>query len=99
MYALCLLPMGSPRTWQPSKSHHQRWMDPATPEKRAPDTTPSLAERSAGPPPSFSPDTAIEAVMKSKHPLTTGYQVYQAHITEMRSVRSILTHGGQPIGP
>jgi hypothetical protein len=41
--------------------------------KRAPDTTLSLAEWSAGPSPNFSPTTAIEAVMKVKHLLTIAY--------------------------
>jgi hypothetical protein len=36
------------------------------PRKRAPDTTPNLAEWSTSPPPSFSPNTAIKAVMKAK---------------------------------
>jgi hypothetical protein len=41
--------------------------------KRDPDTTLSPTERSTGPPPSFSPNTAIEAVMKAKHLSITGY--------------------------
>jgi hypothetical protein len=46
-----------------------------TREKRASDTTPSPAEWSTGPPPSFSPNTVIEAVIKSKHLLTN--KLYQ----------------------
>jgi hypothetical protein len=42
-------------------------------EKKASDTTPSPAEWSAGPQPSFSPNTAIEAVMKANHLLTIDY--------------------------
>jgi hypothetical protein len=42
--------------------------------KRASDTIlRTTADQSAGPPPSFSPNTAIEVVMKAKHPLTTNY--------------------------
>jgi hypothetical protein len=42
--------------------------------KKAPDTILSTpADQSAGPPPSFSPKTNIEAVMKAKHMLTTSY--------------------------
>jgi hypothetical protein len=41
--------------------------------KRAPDTTPNPAEWSAGPPPSFSPNIIIKAVMKPKNLLTIGY--------------------------
>jgi hypothetical protein len=42
--------------------------------KRAPDIIPSTsADRSADPPPNFSSNTAIEAVMKVKHLLTIGY--------------------------
>jgi hypothetical protein len=44
------------------------------PRKRAPDTIPSTPDdQSTGSPPSFSPKTTIEAVMKAKHMLTTGY--------------------------
>jgi hypothetical protein len=44
------------------------------PRKRAPDTIPSTpAELSIGSPPSFSPKTTIEVVMKAKHLLTTCY--------------------------
>jgi hypothetical protein len=49
--------------------------------KRAPDTTSSPAEWSAGPPPSFSPNTAIEAVMKAKHLLTNKLQWFTGSIT------------------
>jgi hypothetical protein len=42
--------------------------------KRAPNPSPSTPiDRSTGPPPSFSPNTTIEAVMKAKHVLTTYY--------------------------
>jgi hypothetical protein len=64
-YATRTLSAGSPRTWQPFASHHQRWMDPTALEKKAPDT-PSSAEWSAGLPSSFPPNTAIEAIMKAK---------------------------------
>jgi hypothetical protein len=64
--------------------------------KRAPNTNPSMAEWSTGPPPRFSPNIAIEAVMKVKHLSTVGYQAYRAHITGMRSIRSILAHGANP---
>jgi hypothetical protein len=43
------------------------------PRKRSPDTIPSPAEWSTGSPPSFSPNTAIEAVMKAKHLSIAGY--------------------------
>jgi hypothetical protein len=43
------------------------------PRKKAPDTTHSPAKWSAGLPPSFSPNTAIEAVMKAKYMSTIGY--------------------------
>jgi hypothetical protein len=43
------------------------------PRKRASDITPSPAEWSIGPPPSLSPNTVIEAVMKAKHLLTACY--------------------------
>jgi hypothetical protein len=49
--------------------------------------------------PSFSPEPTNEAVEKAKHSSTAGYLVYRAHITGMRSVRSMLAHGGQPNGP
>jgi hypothetical protein len=61
------LPVGSPCMWQPFASHPQHWMNPTALEKRAPDITPSPADRSAGPPPSFSPNTTIEVVIKAKH--------------------------------
>jgi hypothetical protein len=32
-YARRMLPVGSPRTWQPFTSHQQRWTDPTAPEK------------------------------------------------------------------
>jgi hypothetical protein len=42
--------------------------------KRAPDIIPSTpANRSAGLPPSFSPNTTIETVVKARHLLTTSY--------------------------
>jgi hypothetical protein len=42
--------------------------------KMAPDIIPNMsADGSAGLPPSFSPETTIEAVMKAKHLLTIGY--------------------------
>jgi hypothetical protein len=42
--------------------------------KRAPDTISStLTDQSVVPPPSFSPKTTIEVVMKAKHLLTTSY--------------------------
>jgi hypothetical protein len=44
------------------------------PRKGAPDAIPSMsAEPSVGPPPSFSLNTTIEAVMKAKHLLKNGY--------------------------
>jgi hypothetical protein len=49
--------------------------------KRAPDTTPSLAEWSTGPPPSFSPNIASEAVMKAKHLLTNKLHRFTGPIT------------------
>jgi hypothetical protein len=41
--------------------------------KRAPDTTLSPAERSIGPPHTFSPNTVIEVVMNVKHLLIVDY--------------------------
>jgi hypothetical protein len=38
MYAQRTLPVGSPRTWQPSMSHQQSWPGPLLPRKGAPDT-------------------------------------------------------------
>jgi hypothetical protein len=49
--------------------------------------------------PSFSPEPTNEAVKKATHLSTVGYYAYRAHIIGMRSVRSILAHGGQPNGP
>jgi hypothetical protein len=45
------------------------------------------------------PLSTKEVVEKVKHISTVGYSAYQAHISDMRSIRSILAHGGQPIGP
>jgi hypothetical protein len=80
-----MLSVGSPYTWQPFASHKQRWMNPILlPRKRARDTIPStLAHRSAGPPPNFSANTTIEAVMKAKHLLTVGYIGLLTHNTSM----------------
>jgi hypothetical protein len=44
--------------------------------------------------PSFSPEPTNKAVEKVKHLSTASYYVYQTHITGMRSVHSILAHGG-----
>jgi hypothetical protein len=72
--------------WQPFASHQQHWMDPTAPKKRTPDIILSTqADRFAGLPPSFSPNKAIEVVMKSNHMLTTGYinllGPYLQHVT------------------
>jgi hypothetical protein len=49
--------------------------------KRAPDTTSSPTKWSTGLPPSFSPNTVIEAVMKSKHLLTNKLHQFAGPIT------------------
>jgi hypothetical protein len=65
-YATQTLSAGNPPTWQHFASHQQRWTNPTTPEKRAPNTILSTSgDRSIGPPPSFSPNITIEAVMKA----------------------------------
>jgi hypothetical protein len=65
--------------------------------KRAPDTIPSMpANRSIGPPPSSSPKTIIEAVIKAKHMLTTCYIGLLGSQHQHGSVRSILVHGVNP---
>jgi hypothetical protein len=66
-YATHTLSAGSPRTWQPFISHHQRWTDSTAPEKKGSQQNPSPAESSIGPPPNFTLNTVIEAVMKVKH--------------------------------
>jgi hypothetical protein len=44
------LPMSGPRTWQPSMSHRQSWIESLLPRKRAPDIIHSTpTDRSAGP--------------------------------------------------
>jgi hypothetical protein len=49
-YARHTLPVGDPRTWQPSTSHRQGWTESLLPRKRAPDIIPSTpADRSTGP--------------------------------------------------
>jgi hypothetical protein len=47
--------------------------------------------------PSFSPESTNKVVEKAKHLSIAGYSAYRTHITDMRSVRSILARGGQPI--
>jgi hypothetical protein len=49
--------------------------------KRAPDTTPNPAEWSTGPPPSFSPNIAIETLMKAKHLLMNKLHQFTGPIT------------------
>jgi hypothetical protein len=49
--------------------------------KRAPDTTPSLAEWYTGLPPSFSPNIVIEAAMKAKHLLMNKLHQFTGPIT------------------
>jgi hypothetical protein len=49
-YAWRTLPVGGPRTWQPSMSHRQNWTESLLPRKRAPDIIPSTpADWSVGP--------------------------------------------------
>jgi hypothetical protein len=57
------------------------------------------ADRSMGPHPVSLPLSTKEVVKKAKHLSTAGYEAYRAHISDMRSVRSILADGSQPIGP
>jgi hypothetical protein len=52
--------------------------------KRAPDITPSPTEWPTGPSPSFSPSTAIEAVMKAKHLLTNRLHRFTGPISPAR---------------
>jgi hypothetical protein len=74
MYATHTLSAGSPHIWQPFASHQQRWTEPTAPEKKGSLYNPSTsADRSVALPPSFSPKTTIQVVMKAKHLLTTGY--------------------------
>jgi hypothetical protein len=51
------------------------------PREGAPDITLNPAEYSTGPPPSFSPNTVIEAVMKAKHLLTNKLHQFTGLIT------------------
>jgi hypothetical protein len=75
------------------QSHYSR-------EKGIPDYIPSTsADRSAGPHPVSLPLSTKEVVEKAKHLSIVGYWAYQAHITDMWSVRSIFARGEQPIGP
>jgi hypothetical protein len=75
------------------QSHYSR-------EKGIPDYIPSTpADRSAGPHPVSLPLSTKEVVEKAKLLSIVGYWAYRAHITDMQSVRSIFTHGGQLIGP
>jgi hypothetical protein len=48
-YVRRMLPTGGPRTWQPSTSRRQSWMESLLPRKGAPNTIPSTpADRSTG---------------------------------------------------
>jgi hypothetical protein len=96
-YATHTFSVGSSYTWQPFASHQQCWTDPTAPKKKAPDTIPSMpANWSIGPPPSSSPKTIIEAVIKAKHMLTTCYIGLLGSQHQYGSVRSILAHGVNP---
>jgi hypothetical protein len=65
------------RMWQPFALTQQIWTHLTTPEKKVPDTIPSRpANQSAYLPPSFSPLTAIEAVIKARHLLMN--KLYQS---------------------
>jgi hypothetical protein len=80
--------------------HQQIWTDPLHPRRRAPDTILSTpADRSVGPYPASLPQQPIEQWGKVKLLLTTNYYAYRAHITDMRSVHSILARVDQSIGP
>jgi hypothetical protein len=76
-------------------------MDPTTPREKVLPTPPlSLVEWPAGPAPVSLPTTTIEAAGLSQASVHENViLVYWAHNTNMRSVRSILAHEGQPIGP
>jgi hypothetical protein len=50
-------------------------------------------------PPQFSPNTSIEAVHLSQASVDNRLLGLPAHITGMRSIRSILAHEYQPLGP
>jgi hypothetical protein len=72
-YATCM--------WQPFASHHQCWTDPTALEKRGSRHNPNSTEWSIGLPPSFSPNTFIEAVMKAKHLLMNKLHQFIGPIT------------------
>jgi hypothetical protein len=68
-------------------------------EKGIPDYIPSMsADRSTDPHTVSLLLSTKEVVEKAKHLSTACCYAYQAHISGMQSVRSILTPGGQPIG-
>jgi hypothetical protein len=76
---------GKPDTHDTYDSH----ASPRTPRvsflRAVPDTTPSPTEWSAGPPPSFSPNTAIEAVSNAKHMLMNKLHQFTGPITPVCS--------------
>jgi hypothetical protein len=65
-YARRTLPVGGPRTWQPSTSRRQSWTESLLPRKRAPDIIPSTpADRSVGPYPVSLPSQPMKQWRKS----------------------------------
>jgi hypothetical protein len=82
-----------------SHSHQQIWTDPLLPRRMAPYTTPSPVEWSASPYPASLLNQLLKQWEKPNfcwHPTTKLTRLIN---TSMRSVRSVLAHGGQLIGP
>jgi hypothetical protein len=78
-----------------SYSRQHIWTDPLHPRRMSPDTIHSTpTDRSVGPYPASLPQQSMEQWEKVKLQLTSDYYAYRSHITDMRSVRSILAHGG-----
>jgi hypothetical protein len=89
-------------TWStysnPLRSHQQSWAGPLLPRKRAPDTiNNTLADRSAGPYPVSPSSQPMKQWGKAKHLLTVATRLTGPINTSMRSVRSILPHGANPL--
>jgi hypothetical protein len=91
---------GDSLTWQPFMGCWQIWTDSTAPEKKGSRHKPHHADwpilASIS---SFSPKLANEARGVSQAHVDDQLLGLSGHITGMRSVRSILAHGDQPIGP
>jgi hypothetical protein len=94
MYATHMFFAGSLRTWKPFTLIQQSWTDPTTLEKRASNTIPTSTDRSAGPPPSFSPNKTVEAVgLSVKHLLMN--RLHQFNTCSWVSTPRSLTDTGE----